>query len=634
MTSRTFMIIAVVAASMLALGGGSAANAQELLHGLPAYDSGWVDFPSDNEELLSHELGGDPGDYVVDLQVRDLVDGHGGGSRVHQKGLGIDVNDSIWWEKLTSHQIQVFRAGAATSVDQFRVRIWVVSDADYDSGWLTFDPGQDIKWLTHNLGGAVDDYVVDLQFNDLESRGCHIYGYGRDQWASSTRGAAWLRLGTSQVAVARGEEDDLVDSFRLRIFRRSNPSYDSGWSPMSGASQQFMHTLGGPWNDYVVDLQFRDVDDDFGVNQIGYGGDERWDFVLVGSYGAYWSELTSRSVRVFRQPDNIWADEVRVRIWESRRPKWDSGWLEISQAVGYQLFHGLGGDPDTFVVDLQFQCTDGCWFGTTQNGYGMNHVYDSDGGVLEQRGAGWYDLTSSHITVVRANADEVAHRVRARLWIAPEPELDLGWYDPQGQTGLFPFDVSTVPGYASDWVVDLQGSDAGTASWGRNQMVYGTDNYTSDGVSYYRVGLAWTRLDSSSITVERAANDSVNARFRLRIWHNFAFDYASTWQAISSVRTFSHNSGVDPDDLVLDMHFKDLDLEAIHNLYVGGDQSATGVSDRQGASWFALGSSAVSVAREPDDLLVDSVRMRVWYAPDAPNVIFHDDFESGDTSAW
>jgi len=629
--------VAAIAIVSVALGAASTLGAQELLHGLPAYDSGWVDFPPSHEVLLVHGIGGDRDDYVVDLQVRDLVDGHGGGHRVHQMGFGGDDSGGFWWQKLTTNQIVVIGADADGCTDQLRVRIWVVASADYDSGWLSFDSGQYMKLLTHSLGGALADYVVDLQFVDHQVRGVHTFGYGQDKlYGVGTWGAAWLRLDLNQVMVARGANDLYVDDFRLRIFRRPNPQYDSGWKSMSSFGYFLPHGLGGPWNDLVIDLQFRDGNDNLGLNQFGYGGDIVADGLktVFETRGAYWSHLSGRSITVKRNTDDVAADEVRVRIWESRRPKWDSGWTDIPQGVGYQFAHNLGGDPNTFVVDLQFQCTDGCWFGTTQNGYGCNHVFDSDSGVARQHGAGWFDLTSDGITVVRTNDDGVADRVRVRLWIAPEPEYDLGWYDPLGATGSFLFDISVVPGYASEWVVDLQGNDAGTSVWGTNQIYYGTDNYTTDGIIYDRVGLAWTRLDSSSITVERAGNDVTNARFRLRIWHNMAFDFISPWQTVSTPRSFSHNLGADPDNLVLDLHFKDVDVEGVHNLYYGGDRSDTGIGDRQGASWFGLGSNWVMVVREAEDLLVDSARMRVWRTPDSANVVFHDGFESGDLSGW
>ena len=62
--------------------------------------------------------------------------------------------------------------------------------------------------------------------------------------------------------------------------------------------------------------------------------------------------------------------------------------------------------------------------------------------------------------------------------------------------------------------------------------------------------------------------------------------------------------------------------------------SDTAVNDRQGASWFGLGSSGVSVVREADDILVDSVRVRVWQTQGHTEWIFSDGFESGGLSGW
>jgi len=304
MSLRKNMTVAVIAIVSVTFGAASTLGAQELLHGLSAYDSGWVDFPPGYEVVLAHLVGGDPDDYVVDLQVRDLVDGHGGGHRVHQLGFGGDELNGVYWERLTSSGITVRGWDSEGRIDQFRVRIWVVSDVDYDSGWVGFDAGQDTKWLTHDLGGAVSDYVVDLQFVDFGGKGIHTFGYGRNlMYQVGTWGAAWFRLDLSQVAV-HGTNDAYVDNFRLRIFRRPDPAYDSGWVSMTGATYFLPHQLGGPWNDYVVDLQLRDLNDNLGVNQVGYGGDV-WDDgakAIVEAHGAYWSHLSGRSITVSATP--------------------------------------------------------------------------------------------------------------------------------------------------------------------------------------------------------------------------------------------------------------------------------------------------------------------------------------------
>lgn len=90
------------------------------------------------------------------------------------------------------------------------------------------------------------------------------------------------------------------------------PAYDSDWVALSGGSDiTLTHDIGDNPDNYVVDLQFFDEDGGYGRNQASLGG-STFDH---GHYGAYWSPLTSTSVRVYKFPDSTLADKVRIRIW-------------------------------------------------------------------------------------------------------------------------------------------------------------------------------------------------------------------------------------------------------------------------------------------------------------------------------
>ena len=68
------------------------------------------------------------------------------------------------------------------------------------------------------------------------------------------------------------------------------------------------------------------------------------------------------------------------------------------------LTHGLGGNPDNYVVDPQF-------ISSTYPALGRNNLYYgkySSAATGEERGAAWWVLTDQTITISRELYDEVA----------------------------------------------------------------------------------------------------------------------------------------------------------------------------------------------------------------------------------
>ena len=97
----------------------------------PAWDSGWHNIPIDCV-TKSHNLGGDPEDYFIDLHFRWQDTG-----RITNSGLG---GDSHWWDfgqemafhgayyhDLTNQQIDVCRDSEYVSPMDFRIRIWIIN---------------------------------------------------------------------------------------------------------------------------------------------------------------------------------------------------------------------------------------------------------------------------------------------------------------------------------------------------------------------------------------------------------------------------------------------------------------------------------------------------------------------------
>ncbi len=580
--------------------------------GEPAYDSGWRDISQGEDLTLTHNLGGDTDSYVVDLQGTNasVTAGH--------SGFGLDTRDSsntwgIYWSKLTTSDIVVSRASADPINQQVRVRIWVAPTADYDSNW--FGMGQDPALLNHGLGGDSDEYLVYLEFQDTSPGGYGVNQmyYGRDRYRDGGdvlryKGAYWYNLTDQSVQVYRGADTTNAAVLRLRIWRVRAPDYDSGWQAATqGVADTLDHNLGGPWSDFFVDLQFKDTDGSNGVNQRSYGRDGYWTSGggSLNEYGAYWRSLTGSQITVYRASEDNDADQVRVRIWASRQPKYNSGWRSLDQGFSEKetLIHNLGGDPDTYVVDLQFKDTG--TYGINQCNYGLENVYSLAYSEMRGYGAAWLDLTDSQIEIYRAPNDTLADQGRVRIWIAPPADYDSGWRS-IGQGASLPLSHSAGTG-----IVYLEFRDD-SITGGVNQMYYGVDR-RHDAGSDYEIGAYWRSLDSSSITVYRGADDDWADEVRVRIWYTPDPDYESTLTTITAgaTETFTHTLGRSPDNMVVDLR-PVWATGPLHKSY-GSDSYYDGPTRYdEGAYWREFTSSSIQVVRENDDIYAPNVLVRIW----------------------
>jgi len=91
--------------------------------------------------------------------------------------------------------------------------------AAYDSGWIEAPPNS-VMVLTHNIGGNLDNYIIDLSFYDSYSAGRHNKFSGGEIWNGSDNdwGAYWSNLTGTTINVHRMEDDPMVDEFRVRIW--------------------------------------------------------------------------------------------------------------------------------------------------------------------------------------------------------------------------------------------------------------------------------------------------------------------------------------------------------------------------------------------------------------------------------
>jgi hypothetical protein len=91
----------------------------------PAYNSGWRAINKDQALTLTHSIGSDPDNFVVDLQFASM--NGPGRHQVNYGGLegGAGNRYGAYWKELTNNQITVYRHLNDASVDSIRVRIWV-----------------------------------------------------------------------------------------------------------------------------------------------------------------------------------------------------------------------------------------------------------------------------------------------------------------------------------------------------------------------------------------------------------------------------------------------------------------------------------------------------------------------------
>ena len=99
------------------------------------------------------------------------------------------------------------------------------------------------------------------------------------------------------------------------------------------------------------------------------------------------------------------------------RPAFKTGWVRIHQAERLTFEHNLGGDPDDYVIDMQFKDGQGV---RQVRSFGYDDTpYWSDG-ITYWNGASWELLpedATTKIYVYRRYNDDDAVYVRLRIWV-------------------------------------------------------------------------------------------------------------------------------------------------------------------------------------------------------------------------
>ena len=264
--------------------------------GGPVYDSGWYDLgirPDPLSVLFTHNLGGDPDEYVVDLTCKD--DANLGSYNCTDAAFNVNAH----WYALTSTTISVW-AGSARP-DEVRVRIYNITPA-YDSGWdvLLSRPDPIAVEFTHNIGRDIGSHMVKLECKDESELGT----YDCTDHAFNTN-ASWYGLNGTTVS-AWVDNGPRPDEIRIRLFELQ-ADYDSDWYTILVRPDPlpigFNHDLRGDIDDYFVVLECKD--------DSALGTYDCTSFLFNKQAGWYGLEETSITVWV---DGGTVPDEVRVRI--------------------------------------------------------------------------------------------------------------------------------------------------------------------------------------------------------------------------------------------------------------------------------------------------------------------------------
>jgi hypothetical protein len=200
------------------------------------------------------------------------------------------------------------------------------------------------------------------------------------------------------------------------------PDYDSGWVDITaGAAKTTLnHNVRGSHMSYLVDMKYKTGG--IGINQVMYGGNDIGNQPPAGlkendRVGAFWQELNESNISVYRRPEDVYAQQIRIIIWRTSIPDYKTRLLGVS-AGSHTYTHNVGGKPGKYLVNMTLY--DSTTYVLHTNSYGGMDLgaKSAGGGALEDDRVGsyWFDLTPSSIKIFRRANDTVVDYMRMRIW--------------------------------------------------------------------------------------------------------------------------------------------------------------------------------------------------------------------------
>jgi hypothetical protein len=96
---------------------------------IPNYDSTWISIAQGDTIILTHNLGGNADNYVVDLESKSTgaASGFGFGCMaglVVKPAENVSLSMGVYWCQLTNSSIAVVRSQQDVQIEYIRIRIW------------------------------------------------------------------------------------------------------------------------------------------------------------------------------------------------------------------------------------------------------------------------------------------------------------------------------------------------------------------------------------------------------------------------------------------------------------------------------------------------------------------------------
>jgi len=93
----------------------------------PDYDSGYINISQNEFKILTHNLGGNSNNYVIDFQAKDNE------TNINNLYVGLDKDNAgnvrgYYYFNLTNTTIEIYRATDDERADKLRVRIWITGE--------------------------------------------------------------------------------------------------------------------------------------------------------------------------------------------------------------------------------------------------------------------------------------------------------------------------------------------------------------------------------------------------------------------------------------------------------------------------------------------------------------------------
>ncbi len=327
----------------------------------------------------------------------------------HRIHLGLSIMISIALMFLLSVMLP---STASVSADEEPFARTTLTEAMWTSGWQAINPGAAGKTFTHNIGLPPKQLGVELWFRDTDTgAGIHRIAYGGLEYQGKLYGVYWDQLTTTTIRVYRMPNDNAADEILVRVWAMDPPDYESDWEAIApGNAHYFNHGLRITNTELSVSMWFSNAQ--HGAHQFSYGGLT----TAAGEEGAYWMRLTDEHVVVYRRPDDIYAEQVRVRVTQAPSPDYDSltaleGWQDIDPGETMTFTHNLNWNPSLLMV--QTACYD-----TAPGGAGIHQLYAGGDNHLGNafRGTHIQNLTSNTVRIVRRPGDAQCDQVRVRIW--------------------------------------------------------------------------------------------------------------------------------------------------------------------------------------------------------------------------